>query len=89
MTANTENLKQRGAIKIKCVGNARKFGSSDGSDYKIKRHTHNKSYWKKYPIKLCTNLTAKLLITLYKSKIIILILDEDLLQRRIYFLTFI
>ena len=41
------------------------------------------------PIKLCTSLTAKLLSTAYKSKIIWFKMDEDLLQRRIYFLTFV
>ena len=35
------------------------------------------------------NLTAKLLTTAYKSKIIRFKLDENPLQRRIYFLTFI
>ena len=34
-------------------------------------------------------ITAKLLTTAYKSKIVKFILYEDLLQRRIYFLTFI
>ena len=44
---------------------------------------------KKYPIKLCANLTAKLLTKAYKSKIIRFKMDEDPLQSRIYFLTFI
>ena len=44
---------------------------------------------KKDPIKLCTNLTARLLMTTYKSKIIRFKMDEDPLQRRIYFLTFV
>ena len=49
-------------------------------------HTEN---WKKDPIQLCANLTAKLLTTAFKSKMIRFKLDEDPLQRRIYFLTFI
>ena len=40
-------------------------------------------------IKLCASLTAELLTTAYKSKIIGFKMDEDLLQRRIYFLKFI
>ena len=40
-------------------------------------------------IKLCTRLTAKLLTTAYKSKRFKFKLDEDSLQRRIYFLTFV
>ena len=43
---------------------------------------------KKDPIKLCATLTAKFLTTAYKSKITRFKLDEDPLQRRIYFLTF-
>ena len=38
---------------------------------------------------MCAKLTAKLLTTAYKSKIIKSKLDEDLLQRHIYFLTFV
>ena len=41
------------------------------------------------PIRLCATLTAKLLATAYKSKIIRFKMDEDPLQRRIYLLTFI
>ena len=62
---------------------------SDKSNYKRKRRNNKKSHQKNDPIKLCTKLTAKLLTTAYKSKIIKLKLDEDLLQRRIYFLTLI
>ena len=53
--------------------------SSDDSDYRKKN----------YPIKLCANLTAKLLTTVYKSKIIRFKMDDDPLRRRIYFLTFV
>ena len=41
------------------------------------------------PIKLCVCLTAELLMIPYKSNIIRFKLDEDPLQRRIYFLTFV
>ena len=44
---------------------------------------------KKDLIRLCATLTAKLMTTAYKSKIIRFKMDEDPLQRRIYFLTFI
>ena len=43
----------------------------------------------KDPIRLCATLTAKFLMTAYKSKIIRIKIDEDPLQQRIYFLTFI
>ena len=58
------------------------------SHYRHKRR-NNKKHREKDPIRLCTTLTAKLLTTTYKSKIIRLYMDEDPLQRRIYFLTFI
>ena len=41
------------------------------------------------PIKLCAKLTAKFLMTAYKSKIIKSKLDEDTLHLRISFLTLI
>ena len=43
----------------------------------------------KDPIKLCARLTSKLLTIAYRLKIIKFKLDEDPLQRRIYFLTFV
>ena len=61
--------------------------SSYDSSYRGKRHKR-KSDQKKYPIKLCARLMAKLLTTAYKSKIIRFKMDEDPLQHRIYFLTF-
>ena len=61
---------------------------SEDSHYR-RRRRKNKKHRKKEPIRLCATLTAKLLTTVYKSKIIRLKLDEDPLQRRIYFLTFI
>ena len=64
------------------------YNSSNDSHYRRKRRK-NKKHRKKDPIKLCTTLTEKLLTTEYKSKIIRFKMDEDPLQRRIYFLTFI
>ena len=62
---------------------------SDEIDYKSKIRNKKKSYRKKEPIKLCAKLTAKLLTTTYKLKIVKFKLDEYPFQRRIYFLTFI
>ena len=62
--------------------------SSDDSHY-IRKRRKDKKHQKKYPIRLCATLTRKLLTTAYKSKIIRFKMDEDLLQRRIYFLIFI
>ena len=63
-------------------------GSSDDSHYRRKRR-NNKKHQKEDPIKLGATLTAKLPTAAYKSKIIKFKMDEDPLQRRIYFLTFI
>ena len=63
--------------------------SSDESDYKSKIHNKKKSHHKRDPIKLCAKLTAKLLTTGYKFKTIKFKMDENLLQRQIYFLIFI
>ena len=62
--------------------------SSDDSHYRRKRFK-DKKHREKDPIRLCATLTEKLLMTVYKSKIIRFKMDEDPLQRRIYFLTFI
>ena len=62
--------------------------SSEDSQYR-RRRRKNKKHRKKDPIRLCATLTAKLLTILFKSKMIRFKLDEDPLQRRIYFLTFI
>ena len=62
--------------------------SSDDSHYRRKRCKNNK-HQKKDLIKLCATLTAKLLTTAYKSNIIRFKMDEDPLQRRIYFLSFV
>ena len=64
------------------------YDSSEDSHYR-RRRRQNKKHRKKEPIRLCATLTAKLLTTVFKSKIIRFKLDEDQLQRRIYFLTFI
>ena len=62
--------------------------SSKDNHYRRKR-LKNKKHRKKDPIRLCATLTKKLLMTAYKSNIIRFKMDEDPLQRRIYFLTFI
>ena len=68
--------------------------SSDDSDlsydihYRRKR-CKDKKNMKNDPIRLCVTLTANFLKTAYKSKIIRFDMDEDPLQRWIYFLTFI
>ena len=62
--------------------------SSEDSNYR-RRRRKNKEHRGKYPIRLCATLTGKFLTTAFKSKIIRFKLDEDPLQRRIYFLTFI
>ena len=62
--------------------------SSDASHYRSKRRK-NKIHRKKNPIKQCATLTEKLLTTAYMSKIIRFKMDQDPLQRRIYFLTFV
>ena len=48
-----------------------------------------RAIWKNDLIKLCARLTEKLLTTAYKSNIIRFKMDEDPLQRQIYFLTFV
>ena len=62
--------------------------SSNDSHYRRNR-CNNKKHWKKDPIRLCATLTEKLLTTAYKSNIIRFKMDEDPLQHRIYFLTFV
>ena len=62
--------------------------SSDDSHY-IHKRLRSKKHRKKDPIRACATLTANLLTTAFKSKMIRFKLDEDPLQRRIYFLTFI
>ena len=62
---------------------------SNGSDYRRKIRKNSKSHRKKDPIKLCARLTETFLTAAYKSNIIKFKLDEDPLQHRIYFLTFV
>ena len=64
------------------------YDSSEDSHYR-RRRRKNKKHRKKDLIRLCETLTAKLLTTAFKSKIIRFKLDEDPFQCRIYFLTFI
>ena len=69
----------------------RNYDSSNNTNYKRRRSNKNKKDWKHKkwePIKLCTKLTAKLLTPAYKSKVPVFKLDEDALQHRIYFFTF-
>ena len=92
------NPKERNEIQRKSVGNTRNRNCQthrretmilpitltiDESD------TKRRSIWKNDPIKLYARLTAKLLKTAYKSKIIKLKLDDYPIQRRIYSLTFV
>ena len=51
--------------------------------------TQKRELQKKDPIKTCARLREKLLTTAYKLKIIKFKLNQDPLQRRIYFLTFV
>ena len=62
--------------------------SSEDSHYR-RRRRKNKKRRKEDPIRLCATLTAEFLTKAFKSKIIRFKMDEDSLQRRIYFLTFI
>ena len=62
--------------------------SSDDIHYRFRQYK-KKRHREKDPIKLCANLTAKFLTTAYKSKIVRFKMDEDPLQHRIYFLTFV
>ena len=68
--------------------------SSDDSDYSDDSHYRRKQFKKKEHhkknlTKQCATLTEKLLTTASKSKTIRFKMDEDPLQRRSYFLTFI
>ena len=62
--------------------------SSEDSHYRRRQRKNNK-HREKDPIRLCAALTEKFLTTAFKWKMIQFKLDEDPLQRRIYFLTFI
>ena len=62
--------------------------SSEDCHYR-RRRRKNKKHRKNNPIILCATLTAKLLTPAFKLKMIRFKMDEDPLQRRIYFLIFI
>ena len=62
--------------------------SSDDSDYRRKQRK-KKKHCKKYTIKLCEILTAKLLTIAYKSNIIRFKMYDDPLQHMISFITFV
>ena len=71
--------------------------SSDSSNdeyHKRRRHAKNNKnkLWSKTrfnkPIRKCTKITSKLLTAEYKSELVKLKLDEDPLQNRVYFLSF-
>ena len=62
---------------------------SKESDYKSKRCNYKKSHQKKDAMKLCTKITKKFLTTAYKSNIIKFKLNENPLQRQVYFLSLI
>ena len=62
--------------------------SSDDSHCRSKRRK-NKKHREKDLIRLCAALTENFLTTAYKLKIIRFKMDEDPLQRRIYFLSLI
>ena len=61
--------------------------SSDDSQYRHKRRK-KKKHRKENAIKQCATLMGKLPTTAYNSKMIRFKMDEDPLQRRIYFLIF-
>ena len=65
------------------------YSDSSGDIHYRRKRCKDKTHRKKDPIRLCATLTGKLLTTAYKLKIIRFKLDEDPLQRRIYFLAFI
>ena len=65
------------------------YDSSIEIYYRRKIQNKNYIHQKKDPINLCANLTAKLLTTAYKLNTITFKIDEDPLQRQIYFLTFV
>ena len=85
----SKSIKNKGDKKKKCCKHKKEVASdsysndsdsSDDSDYRRKQRK-KKSHPKIDPIKLCARLTAKLLTTAYKSKIIRFKIDEDPLQR--------
>ena len=94
----THHQRKRNAIKIKSITNTRKMICQTHHQATILiRPTimitnascvRVRDIEKNHQIKLCACLTAKVADDRVKSKIIRFKMDEDLLQRRIYFLTF-
>ena len=98
LSLDSRAKKKKSTKKKKCRKHRKDNSSdpsfSDDSDYFDDSHYRRKQckkkkHWKKDPIRLCATLTAKLLTTAYKSKIIRFKIDEGPLHCRIYFLTFI
>ena len=87
------NKKRRKHRKDDSSDPSSSYDSDDSNSYEDihyrRRQRKNKKHREKDPIRLCATLTEKLLTTAFKSKMIRFKLDEDPLQRRIYFLTFI
>ena len=88
--SSDSRAKKKKSTKKKKRRKHQKDDSSDPSssnDYRRKQRK-NKKHQEKDLIRLCATLTAKLLTTAYKSKITRFKMDEDQLQRQIYFLKF-
>ena len=90
MTANTENIKAREAIKRKSIRNEqnRTFQTHHISNLifpmtaiiKARNTIKNKKYQKRTPIKLCAKLMEKLLAKAYEYNKIKFKLDEDMIH---------
>ena len=96
--SNYNKSKSKTLNKKKRFHKHKKHDSSDSSssDYDLfnnsdcrRKIRKKKIHQKKDPIKLSAKLTAKLLTTEYKSKIIKFKINEDPLQRRIYLIIFV
>ena len=88
---NTTYMRTKIKTQVRQNHHSRYSNSSDNRNYRCRRRDKKKKYWKHKKqdhIKLCTEIMAKFLMTAYKSKVLKLRLDEDPLQRRIYYLTF-
>ena len=86
-----DNKKERREHKKDDLSDPSSSENSDfpyDSDYRRKQRKRKRNQ-KTDPIKLCACLTAKLLTTVYKSKIIRFKRYEDPLHSRVYFLTFV
>ena len=86
----TEKKKRRKHRKDDSLDQSSSYNTDSSNDsHYIRKRRKDKKHQKKDQIRLCTNLTAKLLTTAYKLNIIRFKMYEYSLQRRIYFLTFI